>query len=741
MHMIDPAFSPDPIPPVGAPGFDVRRLLRRVLRGLPVLCLFCLLGIAGGHVLLKELPAKYPSSVSILIDPKQPGGAGAGNEFASAFVDNSKISSVELVLQSSNLLRQVAAKLHLADDHYYGDARPPRLTALVRWITGGKPSPINDTPEDREDRALGRLWHDVRPARIGATYVIKVDVTAPTPELAVKIAGAVADAYLDGLTSAQEDAARHEASWLTERLKAQRDQLTDSENHVAAVQQKFGLVGNDARDDAAVDRQSVDGINQQLIGVKGDVAAIQSRYEAAVASQRSGSDLQALPDVATSPVIQDLQKKQADAAQRLAALSGRYSRDYPAVKQAAREVATIKTMIGAEMRRIIDGLKTQNETALARENALNAQMNRLVAKVTATANAQGQAELREAQRLADSNRIAYEASLTKLRQVEEQEGHLAVEARTISSPDIPDGPSFPRGIQLLPAGGAIGLLVGLGIVLVWPWGKAKVESASEVEHDLALPVLATIPYLAQFRLRQSQKQVAISEYFRLFPFSPCAEALRLLRFRLLSQKRSMGTVVQVTSSVPGEGKSTIAACLAISASTSDVRTVLVDLDLHRPGATRRFVGANGAGVVDSLPGNAALESTAEPFENLPIAMIDAGSIETLRPGLIEKRDMAILIANLRHEYDLIVIDTPPILAVSDPVYISRFVDAVLLVVAWRDTPKHLITEAVEIMRASRVPLAGVLLNKVKKGSLLTYGAKDYGYSNTAQANLLPLKIS
>ena len=740
MHMIDPAFSVSPPPPAGPSGLDMRRLLRRVLRGLPIICLFCLLGTAGGYALLKNLPAKYPSSVSILIDPKQPGGDGAATEFGSAFVDNSKISSVEIVLQSSNLLRQVAAKLHLADDHYYGDAQPSRLSAMLLWVTGGKPLPITETPRDREDRAVGRLWQSVHPARIGATYVIRVDVTAPTPKLAADIAGAVADAYLDGIMNSKWDAARRDAEWLAERLKTQRDQLMKSEAQVTAVQQKFGLVGTDAKDDTAVDRQSVEGVNQQLIGVTGDVAAIRSRYEAAAALQKSGGDPQALQDVANSPVFQNLQERQAEATQRLATLSARYSSDYPAVKQAAREAATLKTMIATETRRIINGLKTQADTALARETALKAQMDRLVGKVTATANAQGLAELREAQRLSDSNRIAYEALLSKLRQVEEQGSRLDVEARIISAPDFADSPSFPRGVQILPAGGFLGFLFGLGIVLAWPWGQRKVESAAEVERDFALAVLGTVPYLAKSKLRHNSRPILLSDYVRVFPFSPCSEAIRLLRYRILGQKKSGSTVIQVTSSVPGEGKSTIAACLAISASMGDIRTVLVDLDLHRPGATRQLLQGGKPGVVDLLLGTATLESTIQPIENLPIALLSAGTVQTLRPGLIEKRELADLIAKLRRSYDLIIIDSPPILAVSDPVYISRFVDSTLLVVAWRDTPSSSISKAIEILRVSSAPLAGALFNKVIDQNRLTYGPTDYGYSNKVAVEQINPKV-
>ena len=589
MNVIDPSYLPDqpqPSMPNEASALDMARLLRRLVRGLPIIVLACLLCTAGSYLLLKKLPAKYTSSTSILIDPKQPGSYGGETEFGSAFVDNSKVSSIEVVLQSSNLLRQVVETLHLEDDPYYGGLRPTRFEALMQLVTSRSAIQQDSSRHDREERAVGRLWQAVHPARIGTTYVIKLDVTAPDPKNAARIADAIADTYINGLLNSKLDAVRGDAAWLNGRLNTQRDDLVKSEGHVAAIQHQFGLVGSDVKDEGAVDRQSVAGVNQQVIATEGELAAIQSHYEAAVALQRSGGDLQSLPEVAGSPVMQDLQKKRADATQRLSTLQPHYSRDFPAVKEARQEIGAIDATIAVETHRIIQGLKSQYDAALAHREALTSAMNGLVGKVTATANAEGREELREAQRIAEANRVAYEASLTKLREVQEQESRVDVEARVISAADISDTPSFPRAVQLLPAGAVVGLLLGIGIVLVLPTGNQRIESAAEVERDFSLHVLGTVPYLTTTKLTHNKKQLLISEYLMTFPFTVFAESIRLLRYRLHGQKRVGGHVLQVTSSVPGEGKSTIASSLAISAATGHVHTVLIDLDLHRPSSSR-----------------------------------------------------------------------------------------------------------------------------------------------------------
>jgi capsular exopolysaccharide synthesis family protein len=729
MNMIDTSYmqEPPPPPPVEMGGLDVRFLVRRLLRGLPIILICAIAGTVGGYFLMSKLPAKYSSSVSILIDPKRPGSYGADTEFANAYVDNSKVSSVEILLQSSKLLRVVVDKLHLADNPLYGGLEPSKLSVVKSWFTGKKAVMPTLTPAEREALAMGRLWMMVHPARIGITYVIRLDVTASNGPDAARIAGTLADAYIDDLVDSKLDASRRDAAWLSDRMKSQREELIKSEVEVASIQHKFGIVGGDSTTDPAVDRQSVTGVNEELIRVEGEVAAAQSRYEQAESLLKNGGNLESLPDVAESPAIQDLRRKQAEASQQLANLSVRYARNYPTVKQAERDVDALSGLIAREVQRIVVGLKTQYDQAVAHKNALTGEMNRLVGVVNATSNAEGRVELREAERIAEANRVAYEASLNKLRELQQQESRLDVEARVISGPDIPETPSFPRAIQILPAGGVLGLLFGFGLACVLPLGRPQIETAAQVERGMALQVLATIPYLSASRLTHRKRQLSIPEYLTIYPFSPFAETIRLLRFRLRSPAHAGGQVVQVTSAIPGEGKSTIAASLAISAATGHVRTVLIDLDLHHPAASRLLGNDSRVGVVDILLGDATSDRAVQAHQSLPIAIISAGSINTLRPGIIESKQLADLIRKLRQDYDLVIVDTPPVLSLSDSVLISRLVDLTLLVVAWRDTPRSLIDKAVNILRSTGAPLAGVLLNKVSQPDESSYISDKYSY--------------
>jgi capsular exopolysaccharide synthesis family protein len=191
-------------------------------------------------------------------------------------------------------------------------------------------------------------------------------------------------------------------------------------------------------------------------------------------------------------------------------------------------------------------------------------------------------------------------------------------------------------------------------------------------------------------------------------------------------------VIQITSSIPGEGKSTIAASIAVSAAAAGSRTVLVDLDLHHPAAGKLLGNHRTQGVVDVLLGSTETGTALQTHANLPISTISAGSIKSVHPGLLESEHLRKLIAQLSEEFDLVILDTPPVLAICDPLYISELVDATVMVVAWRETPQDCVDDALAALRAAGAPVAGLVLNKVDFAKSSRYG-KSYGYDRCETA--------
>jgi capsular exopolysaccharide synthesis family protein len=733
MKLIEPPMAHDfgepPAPPDESGQFDTARMLRTVQHGMPIIVAALVCGVALGGAALRVLPARYTSAAQILIDPKRPGAYGADGEFTNTFVDASKVADVEVILASTGLLRRVVAAEHLADDPRFGDA-PPSLTQ--KWLSIlpiAHTPPAPNTRQDREARAIATLGRMIRTQRIGVTYVIEVDVTAPTAPLAQRIARAVADAYLADQRASKLVAVDHDAEWLKTRLDQQHTALVQSEAVVEAIRQKYGLLSADqgSGPDTTVDRQSVTAINEELIRAQGDVADSGARYRQAQDILAHGGDLGGLTDVATSKLIEDLRKEKGEADSRMADMSLRYAANYPGMREAQASRDALGRQLSAEIGRVVESLRNNYETALAHAAALKQQLAAVTRDLNATANAEGREKLSEAQRVVVTNNNAYETTKKALDDVEQQQSRQEVEARIISDPELSDAPSFPKPPLCLAAGGALGLMIGVGLAFLFPYHRNRVVDVASAERASSLTVLAMTPFLSPTDLQSGGRILPIPEYLAVKPFSRFAESLRLLRLRLRAPGANGAQVIQVTSAVPGEGKSTLAAGLAISAASAGIRTVILDLDLHNPSVGKLFGGEPSQGVVNVLQGTATAGTALRSHGNLPLRIIDAGLGGRPRPDMFEGAQLRELIRELSKICDLIVLDTPPVLAISDPLFISGLVDSTIMVVAWQATPQRSVDDALAALRSARAPLAGLVLNKVKLARAGKYGIRSYAY--------------
>jgi capsular exopolysaccharide synthesis family protein len=715
----------EPSLPAGG-GMDARDLIRRAVRGSPIIFLAAILGIVCGYGLLGLLPARYTSSVSLLIDPKRPDSLGADTAFANLFIDSGRVANVEQILISSSLLGRVVDADHLADDPAFVASSPSFVSRVISAVLNRKLPEPDTSPASRRARAIDRLAKSIKTARIGLTYVIKVDVVAGSPASAQRLAGDVADAYINDQLDTKYAAARRDAAWLDTRLTQLRQTVMESEARIEAVRQKYNLVQTDAAPGSTLDRQAMTSLNAELSEAQADVAVAAAKYNQVRRLGEGGGSLEGLSAVGASKVIEDLRTQQVAANRRLADLGRRFTKAYPEYQQAQQDSNVLNNEVRLEVSRVVSSVKNDYETAVARRDALAAQIKQLVGTATAANSAQGRVALKEAERVADANRLAYESALNRLRDVEQQETRQEAEARIISRAQLPDAPSFPKPAMFMGGGGAFGVLCGLGFIVLAPKLQSKVTDPDDAKSFLRLPILAMAPILRKSDLKSDRMRLTIPEYLTSNPISQYAESLRMLRLAL-NNTVAETNVLQVTSSVPGEGKSTMAASIAISAAAAGKRTVVVDLDFYNPAVSRFFGGQQPEGIIEAIESGDASPFIRRAHDILPLYVLAAGSKSIPRPEVIESDSLRTLVMELSESYDLVVLDTPPVLAISDPLRISALCGATVMVVAWADTPRDMVQQAVMALRAAHAPLAGVVLNKVDLAKTGIYGGKTYTY--------------
>ncbi|MGA3001343.1 MAG: polysaccharide biosynthesis tyrosine autokinase [Acetobacteraceae bacterium] len=716
-----------------ASGFDIGRLVLGLLRRWPLLLCMTFGGIVLGFWMQKVLPPKYASTVSILLEPKRPGAISDDGQFANLQVDSTKIGTVASIIESSTLLSRVVQSENLADDPDFNAPMPSVLdrgcTVVRQWV----PFPVCDlappepnTREAREARALYRLQHSVTTTRVNFTYVIQVQVVAPKANDAQRLATAVAEAYLDDQFKTRQEAAVRDTTWLASQLAEMRTELIASEEKVEALRKQYGLTETAQGPNSTTDRQVITELTAQMVTAESNVATEQARYQQVQRIRKGNGDLGSLPEAASSQTIQQLRLQQTEVDRKIADLTARYTANYPGLIDAERDKRALDTRIAAEVGRIAESIHNDYETAVARRDELKKMLGTQVDTTQDDTSSTGRVKLREAQRIVEANQAFYDAQLRRLREAELMKTRQDVEARILSPADMPTAPKFPKRAIFLLLGAVVGLMGGVVIVGSRLLLENRFVTAAWTEDTLGLPILGLLPLVRRREMAGIGRRSGIQEYLRAKPLSRFAESLRSLRAGLRNSTPIAPRIIHVTSSVPGEGKSTVAAALATSAAIAGLRTVLVDLDIRNSSVSNLFHLQESKGVVDVIQGNSMIGTALQTFDQLPLTVMAVGQSSRLSPDMIGSPRFGAMIQKLANDFDMVILDSPPILAVSDSVLIANVSDATLFIVQWRTTPKDIVKQGIKVLRANGATLAGVVFNKMDLSKAPQYEGSGYG---------------
>ncbi|MDP9097046.1 MAG: P-loop NTPase, partial [Pseudomonadota bacterium] len=545
------------------------------------------------------------------------------------------------------------------------------------------------------------------------------------------LATAVVDAYLGDQQELKSSAARRDTEWMAEQMETLRAELIRSEKEVEDVRQKYGLTETDRAPNSTTGRQFITDLNAQLSQAKAEVAARQARYEQVQRMSASSGSLETLPEVTASKTIIELRLALSEASRKLESASRNFTPAYTAMARSDEDVRHLRAQIAAEVARIVDGIRTDYETAVARQKAAATQLAFAVGQQERPESAEGRVQLRQVQRVAEANRAFYEARLKQLREVEQQQSRMDAEARVISPPATPERPSFPRPILFVLAGAFLGCVTGVGAAALGRYKETRLAEPESIEEALALHILAKVPQLVGARHRSSKGNLATIEFLISNPLSPFADSIRSLRTALQVSMGKPISVLLVTSAIPGEGKSTIAASLAFSNALAGRRTVLVDVDVRIASLSHEF-GTLTCDRLPCVPTRPGLASVIQPYNDIPLSVVSIGVPGQPRPDMIESVLFRNFIRLLSEEFDLVVLDTSPVLLVPDAIALSKCADTTILVAAVSSTPTHLVQEAAKLLRARNSPLAGVVLNKMEAKHMGRYYLKAaqayYGHS-------------
>jgi succinoglycan biosynthesis transport protein ExoP len=461
-------------------------------------------------------------------------------------------------------------------------------------------------------------------------------------------------------------------------------------------------------------------LNSQLIIARAEKAETEARLnQLQRLLEVGGQGVETASEVMSSALVQQLRTQEAQALSRQSELSVEYGPKHPRMLQVQAEINEIRERIRSEVERIAAGLQNEVEFARTRVASLEASMREAQGE-TSEQNKEA-IQLRTLQREAAANRALFDTFLTRVKETSSTQGMETNEARIISAAEVPGWPSYPDRRRMLMNYVLMGFIGACGLVLALHLLNPGMTSPEQVQTNLGEFVIGLIPIIPG--------KTAPHDYVLERPNSGLVEALNSMKFSLdLSNPDEPVRAIQVTSSVPEEGKTSLAICLARVMAASGKRVLLVDGDLRRSSIGRKLdLRGKHRGLSDLV---VAGEANLEEF----ILRDEKGNVDYLPTGtaqfanatdIFSSARMQMLVNRLKAEYDLVIVDTPPVMAVADARIIGRVVDKTVFVVRWNKTPRKVSRAAVEQLRRAGVDLAGVVLQQV---DLDRYGRLGYGDS-------------
>jgi capsular exopolysaccharide synthesis family protein len=704
----------------------VRMFNRRKWHLIGITALVCAL---TGVVLLQIVP-EYRSSALVMLDTRKARVTNTADVLTAGSVDIPAIQTEIEVIRSASLLGRVSDKLRLDLDPEFGAAQPGLVSILIRegkelfakYISRGEANPrvvpLDNIPRTRAITALSRnLTTVVR----GRSYVIAVSADSSDPLKAKRIVDTITDFYIVDQLQAKLDANKRATDFFNERLEELKRNVEANERAVATFREKSGLtIGKDA----TIASQSLSELNSQLVQARAQRADKESRLIALQQAARNPATLGGVTEVLANPLISSLRAQEAEVARRVGDLNQRYGDSHPRILQARAEQGQIQGRIAQEVAKIISSVQGDAEAARAKEGELQGQVDLLERK--AGGLGQNEVELRQLEREAQSSRAVYEDFLKRFKELREQQDIQQPDARILAAGSLPTTPSFPRYGLTMSGAMVAGLLIGALIILLLERLDGGFRTGEQIERLTGRPLIGMIPSLS----RSTLGKLVPARFAMEKLTSSYAESLRSAYTAMtLGNLDKLPRVVMVTSSLPGEGKSTFVCSLAglVARSNTDKKILVIDCDLRRSSVANSLNVPNTEGTIDEyLAGSKTLEQVLGRDEEGGIYYILARSNTPNSAEIIDSNAMKAFIEGLSSQFDLIFLDTPPLMAVADALLAARLSDYVMFLVRWERTPREIAINALRLLRDLPKSI-GVVLVQVDVRRHSKYGYGDYGY--------------
>lgn len=745
---------------------DLNRLWAMARRQMKVVVMWGLIGLLTGFLYLQTTPPLYTSYAQVLVD-----------EGLSRMVD--EVSSTPLNLQSDatilsqmELIRSARLAAIVVDNErldenarfllppsslasrLYGYARTGMrmgLGAARSAFGGAEPAQVEIDEETLEAmRAAARteyaslsLRGNLQVHRMGRSHVIAIGYSSHDPQLAASITSAYVDAYVADQFSSNYEATEQASLWMQARLAELRET-----SHEAAleVERYRGAHGLTAARGQLISEQHLADINTQLALAQGETARAAARYrqyEAAISGGPAEAVLSSAVagDLPADSVLSTLRTSYTNVVNREQGIIAAYGEDHPYALVLRREQEDLAGRIYEELRQLTESSRNAYEVARSREAALSDHVSQLSGE-SSEAN-ESMVRLRELEQQAEALNSLYQSFLTRYEETTQQRSFPVSRIRVISDAALPLQPTSPRTTMVLGLSLVLGLMLGGGFGCLREFNERFFRTAEDVEDAVHLKFLGYLPKIppsdtvptlhppASHKPMQNRPDHAGAQKNGILtvaadmPASQFAETLRNIKISSDIALESLPSkVIGVISMLPGEGKTAVAANLAVLLAANGSRTLLIDADMRHPGITRGFGMRPQSGLVEAVVDNLSWRDVSWRLnDRLAVVPALVRSRFSHMSELLSSAGMRHFIDEARGEFEFIIVDLPPLGPVVDAKAFARQADCFLMVTEWGKTPRALVAAAMRSEPDVAGKILGVVLNKVNMKRLARYGAE------------------
>jgi succinoglycan biosynthesis transport protein ExoP len=698
------------------------------------------LGLTAAYV--SRMPPAYEAEALVMLNdrPSQP-VPNIPDVVVGTPPSEDSLQSQILLIKSRSMAERLVDQLNLHLLPEFNPALQPRSADFATWLDPARLVPnwlLDHLPKawadtlmttsssaemtDQQRAALLRsqiidtVMDNIMAEPANRSTVIGLKFVSTDPALAALGANTLARLYLSEQLEGKQTASRRARDFLEHEIERLRATVASAEQAVQDYRRQHGLAG------VAPDEQQLTELTTQLVTSRAERAQSEAKLRQVERLLSSGVDLNQAAQLLDSQVLTDLRARELDLNRQRAELSSEYGPRHPQMLNLKAEMQTLEERKQAEIKQIAQRLKDEVQVARAREATLQSNIENIKSQLAE--HNEAEIGLEALEREATADRGLLETYINRVKEISSQQKAQEPDAQVISRAALPDEPTYPRRKLIFGVAIAAALLVGSVAVFGLEALDNTFRSSEQIEDLLGLPALGLVPAIVGLDKRYG----APHDYVLDNPNSPFGEALRSLRTgMLLTSMGSAPKTILVTSSIPSEGKTSIAMCLARIHARSGRRTLIIDCDIRRPRLHDLAGVANQSGLSDVLLQHRELNEVVLSDERSGAYFVTAGGPVPDPAALLASERMRRLLKEVGSRFELVVIDSPPVLSVSDARVLSQMTDKTVFLVHWGSTRRHDVMMGVKQLIEAGADVAGIVLSRVNVRKHARYGYRDSGY--------------